>query len=60
MAWKYAHLVTVITTYPNMQEYVDAEEALRDKPELQEINEKMYDAGFHIVETTHNTLVAEY
>ncbi len=60
VAWKYAHLVTVITTYPSLQEYVDAEEALRDKPELQAINEEMYDAGFHIVETTHNTLVAEY
>ncbi len=60
VAWKYAHLVTVITTYANLEEYVEAEEALRNQPELQKINEEMYDAGFLVVETTHNSLVAEY
>lgn len=60
MSWKYAHLVRVITTYPNMEEYVKTEEALRDKSELQAINAEMYEAGFRVISTSHNTLVSEY
>lgn len=60
IAWTYAHLVIVITTYPSLADYANAEEALKGKLELQAINEEIYAAGFRVADTTHSTLVAEY
>lgn len=57
---EYSHLITVSTTYPNLEAYSNAYELYDKNPELEAMRIKMHDAGYKVVHRSINTVIAEY
>lgn len=57
---QYSNLVTVATTYPNMDAYSEAYENYDKSPELEAMRVKIDEAGYKVVHRSINTVVAEY
>ena len=56
----YANLITVATTYPNMEAYSQAYLAYENNAQLEQLRVKLDEAGFKVVHRSINTVVAEY
>ena len=57
---EYSHLITVATTYPNMEAYSQAYEFYDGNPELEAVRVKMDKAGYQVIHRSINTVIAEY
>jgi hypothetical protein len=57
---QYSNLITVATTYPNMDAYSEAYQNYDKSPELEAMRVKMDEAGYKVVHRSINTVVAEY
>ena len=57
---EYSHLITVATTYPNMEAYSQAYEVYDRNPELEAVRVKMEKAGYQVIHRSINTVIAEY
>ncbi|MCB1676136.1 MAG: hypothetical protein KDI01_07585 [Halioglobus sp.] len=57
---EFASEVTVFTTYPSMDAYIDNKEVLANSPKLQAIFEEMQAADFNFLRRSMNTVVGKY
>ena len=55
-----ASMITVATTYDNMDDYASNLEVMQSSPELQAVYKEMQAANFKIVHRSINTLIADY
>lgn len=57
---EYSNLITVATTYPNLEAYSKAYELYDNNPEIEAMRIKMHEAGYNVVHRSINTVIAEY
>lgn len=57
---EYSNLITVSTTYPNLEAYSKAYEFYDNNPEIEAMRIKMQEAGYKVVHRSINTVIAEY
>jgi hypothetical protein len=57
---EYSNIITVLTTYADMEAYSNAYEFYDDNADLEAMRVKMDEAGYKVINRSINTVVAEY
>lgn len=55
-----AHMITIYTTYANLDDYATARAVIDKMPEIKEFRVNMDKAGYKVLHSSVNTLVAEF